>query len=419
MITPEPHKNLAAVLGLRAVSSLRNAAYRIYFLGMLGQFASMNMQMITGSLLIYRLTGSSALLGTMSLAHALPMIFLSVFGGAIADRMQKKLLLMIGLWCSAGLALGIGLALETGILSAQKEGSWWILVLSSFLMGCIFGVMMPARQAIIPELVTRDQAMNAVALNMLGMNVLSLAAPAAAGFLIDAFDFHSVYFCMAGLNVYSAIMVAFIPHTSPIRNQTSSILEDIKQGFSYMKRDRAILFVLAFTTLVVVFSMPFQQLLPIYVDDILKVGATGMGVLMSVSGMGALFGSVGLAVLPNKKRGLLLLTSGMVVGAALLVFAFSRSWPLSLAFIVFVGLGHTLRGTIGSALLQSYTEPAYMGRVMSILMMQWGVMSLVTFAAGLVAEFVHVQWVIGGLSVALLITSVLAFFLYPRIRKLD
>ena len=123
--------------------------------------------------------------------------------------------------------------------------------------------------------------------------------------------------------------------------------------------------------------------------------------------------------MPNKKRGLLLLSSGIVVGAALLVFAFSRSWPLSLAFIVFVGLGQTLRGTIGSALLQSYTEPAYMGRVMSILMMQWGVMSLVTFGAGVVAQFVHVQWVIGTLSVALLIISLLAFFLYPKIRKLD
>jgi MFS family permease len=406
-------------MGLRTISSLRTPAYRTYFLGMLGQYASMSMQMITGSLLIYRLTNSAALLGFMSLAHALPMIILSIFGGAVADRLQKKQLMVFGLVSSALLALAIGLALKTGALSAAREGSWWILVLSSFLMGCIFGMMMPARNAIIPELVTREQAMNAVALNMLGMNVLSLVAPAIAGFLIEAFDFASVYFCMAGLNLYAAIMVAFIPHVSPVRNHTLSIVGDIKDGFRYILKDRDIRFVLVFTTLVVVFSMPFQQLLPIYVDDILKVGALGMGVLLSASGIGALFGSLALAGLPNKKRGLLLLSSGIVVGAALLVFAFSRSWPLSLAFIVFVGLGQTLRGTIGSALLQSYTEPAYMGRVMSILMMQWGVMSLVTFAAGVVAQFVHVQWVIGTLSVALLIISLLAFFLYPKIRKMD
>jgi MFS family permease len=406
-------------MGLRTISSLRTPAYRTYFLGMLGQYASMSMQMITGSLLIYRLTNSAALLGIMSLAHALPMIIISIFGGAIADRLQKKQLMIFGLVGSALLALAIGLALKTEALSAAREGSWWILVLSSFLMGCIFGMMMPARNAIIPELVTREQAMNAVALNMLGMNVLSLVAPAIAGFLIEAFDFASVYFCMAGLNLYAAIMVVFIPHISPVRNHTLSIVGDIKQGFQYILKDPAIRFVLVFTTLVVVFSMPFQQLLPIYVDDILEVGALGMGVLMSASGIGALVSSITLAGLPNRKRGLLLLASGIVVGAALLVFAFSRSWPLSLAFIVFVGLGQTLRGTIGSALLQSYTEPAYMGRVMSILMMQWGVMSLVTFAAGVVAQFVHVQWVIGSLSVSLLVVSLLAFFLYPKIRKLE
>jgi MFS family permease len=406
-------------MGLRAVSSLRTPAYRMYFLGMLGQFASMNMQMVTGSLLIYRLTGSAALLGTMSLAHAVPMIFLSIFGGAIADRMQKKQLLMFGLISSSLLALGIGLCLVTGALSQEKEGSWWILVLSSFLMGSIFGIMMPARQAIIPELVSRSQAMNAVALNMLGMNVLSLVAPAAAGFLIAGFDFASVYFCMAGLNLYSAIMVAFIPHTSPVHNNSGSILSDIQKGFSYIKKDRIILFVLAFTTIVVVFSMPFQQLLPIYVDDILKVGATGMGILMSVSGAGALVGSIALAALPNKKRGILLIFSSLMVGVALLVFAFSSSWLLSLGFIVFIGLGQTLRGTVGSALLQSYTEPAYMGRVMSIMMMQWGVMSLVTFAAGLAAEFVHVQWVIGSMAITLIIFSIFSIFLFPKIRKLD
>jgi MFS family permease len=417
--TPHPQKNLAAVMGLRAVSSLRNPAYRIYFLGMLGQFASMNMQMVAGSLLIYRLTGSAALLGTMSLAHAIPMIFMSIFGGAIADRMPKKQLLMIGLFSSSLLALAIGLTLTTGALSQDKEGSWWILVLSSFLMGSIFGIMMPARQAIIPEMVSRDQAMNAVALNMLGMNVLSLAGPAVAGFLIDAFNFSSVYYCMAGLNLYAGIMVCFIPHTRPSTNNAGSIINDIKAGFTYMKKDRSILFVLAFTTVVVVLSMPFQQLLPIYTDDILKVGATGLGLLMSVSGIGALLGSIALASLPNRKRGFLLLSSGIVIGAALLVFAFSRSWPLSLVFIIFIGLGQTLRGTVGSALLQSYTEPAYMGRVMSILMMQWGVMSLVTFAAGLVAEFVHVQWVIGSLAVTLLILSSIAIFIFPKIRKMD
>jgi MFS family permease len=409
----------SSIFGFRILSSLQNPVYRLYFFGMLGQFASMNMQMVTGSLLIYRLTGSSALLGTMSLANALPMIILSLFGGAIADRIQKKQIIIVGLLCSTAVSLGVALALNTGQLSEENTGSWWILMASALLQGIIMGLMMPARQAIIPEIVDREQVMNAVSLNMLGMNVLSLVAPGAAGFMIDAFDFKAVYYTMAGLNVYTVLFILFIPRTRQIKAHSGNILADIQKGFEYMQRDTRVLWILAFTMMVVVLSMPYQQLLPIFVDNILKVGATGMGVLMSVSGAGALVGSLILASLPNKKRGIMLLASGLVSGLALVIFAFSSSWVLSLVIIVFVGLAQTIRGTIGSALLQSYTEAEYMGRVMSIFMVQWGVMSLCTFLAGVLAELVSVQWVVGGLAIVLIILSVLSISFFPKIRKLD
>jgi MFS family permease len=404
---------------LRVFSSLKNPVYRIFFLGMLGQFASMSMQMVTGSLLIYRLTDSKALLGTMSLASALPMIILSFFGGAIADRIQKKGILIFGLMSSAVVAAGIAVALTTGFLCRENAGSWWILMLSSFLQGAIGGLMMPARQAIIPEIVSRPLAMNAIALNWLGMNVLSLLAPGLAGILIDATGFESVYYVMAGLNLYGGIMMFFLPRTSPASRGSSNIMSDIKDGFNYILQDKRIFFILIFTLVVVMLSMPFQQFLPVFTDDILKVGATGLGLLMSVSGVGALVGSLVIAVLPNKKRGLLLLISGLMAGVALVIFCFSTSWTLSLAVIVILGLGQTLRGTIGSALLQSYTDSIYMGRVMSILMMQWGVMSLCTFAAGMVAEIAPVQWVLGTLAIMLIAVSALSLIFNRSIRKLD
>jgi MFS transporter, DHA1 family, staphyloferrin A biosynthesis exporter len=415
----ERTRNLAAALGVRTLSSLRNPVFRLYFFGMLGQFAAMNMQTATAALLIYRLTDSSALLGTMSLANAGPMIVISLFGGAIADRLQKKNILIIGLLCSGAVALGVALALDTGMLSKEHAGSWWILIVSSFLQGTIMGLMLPARQAIIPEIVSREQTMNAVSLNMLGMNVLSLIAPGIAGFMIDAINFESVYYTMAGLYVYGAIFILFVPHTSQVNKGSGNITKDILEGLGYIRKDKTILFVLVFTLVVVVLSMPYQQLLPIYVDDILHVGATGMGVLMSVSGAGAMAGSLVMATLPSKKRGVLLLISGLISGVSLIIFAFSSLWMLSLVIIVFMGLGQTIRGTIGSALLQSYTEPRYMGRVMSILMIQWGVMSLCTFFAGVLAEVMPVQWVVGGLAIILLIIAGLAFFFVPRIRKLD
>jgi len=407
------------IFKLRTFSSLKNRTYRIYFFGILGQAAAMNMQIVTGSLLIYRLTGSAVLLGTLSLATALPVIVFSLFGGAVADRLQKKRILMGCLITSAVIALCVALALDTGNLSRENTGSWWILMTSAFLQGTTMGLLMPARQAMIPEIVSREQVMNAVALNLLGFNVLSLLAPGAAGFMIEAFDFKSVYYTMAGLNVYAAALIFFLPHTSKITVHAGNVLLDIKKGLKYIRQDITILLVLTLTLTGVVLSLPYQQLLPIFVDDILGVGSTGLGMLMSVSGAGAMAGSIILASLPNKKRGLMLVASGFVSGLALIIFAFSSSWALSLAVIVFVGLGQSIRATTGGALLQSYAKPDYMGRVMSIFMMQWGLMSLCTFFAGILAELVAVQWVVGGLALLLIILSTLTISLIPRIRQLE
>lgn len=415
----ERNRSSASFGSLRTFSSLRNPVYRLYFLGMLGQFASMNMHIVTGSLLLYRLTGSAALLGIMSLVVAVPMLFLSLFGGAIADRVQKKQVLILGLISSAVVSLGVALALSTGYLSRDNAGSWWILIATAFLQGTIMGLMMPARQAIIPEIVSREQVMNAVALNTLGMNVLRLLAPAVAGFLIDAYDFKAVYYAMTGMNIYAAGFILFIPPTSQTTTHGGNILADIQEGLQYILREKTVLLILAYTLVVVVFSMPYQQLLPIFVDDILKVGATGMGVLMSVSGAGAMVGSLILASLPNKRRGVILLASGLVSGLALASFSLSSSWGISLALIVFVGLGQTGRITMSNTLLQTYVEGEYMGRVMSIFNMEWGLVSLGTFAAGLMAETISVRWVVGGFALILTILSMLALFLVPRLRKLN
>jgi MFS family permease len=407
-------------VGFRTFSSLAHPIFRLYFFGMLGQFASMNMQMVTGSYLIYHLTDSSALLGSMSLANAIPMIIVSMFGGAFADRIQKKKILSIGMACSAIISCAIAIALTTGYLSQERAGSWWILLVSSFLQGAVMGMIMPSRQSIIPEIVGREHAMNAVALNMLGMNVMRMFAPGVAGFIIgDTYNFDTVYYIMTGLNIYAAIVMAFVPPTSPATNKGGHIIDDIQKGFKYIQSEKTILFILIFTLFVVILSMPYQQLLPIYADDILKVGPTGQGVLMMVVGAGALVGSLIIASLPNKRRGWMLYSSGLISGVALTIFAFSSTWSLSLAIMVFIGLGMTIRATISNALLQTYTETPYMGRVLSILNMEWGIVSLCTFAAGVMAEFMPVQWVIGGFAIALLVITLLGLLITRRVRNLN
>ncbi|MCJ7605145.1 MAG: MFS transporter [Dehalococcoidales bacterium] len=408
-----------AALRNRVVDSLRNPSYRFYLSSSLSQFAALSMQIITMPLLMYRLTGSSAMLGITALVSASPMILFSLLGGAIADRVPKKRIIVIGLLASAVVSAGIGMSLSAGHISADKPGSWWILIASALMMGTVMGLMMPALQAAVAEIVNREQLMNAVALNTMGMNTLNLVAPGIAGFMIDALGFDAVYYTMAGLYILGAVFISFVPLVKQTTSAGGNILGEIRKGFGYIRKDRLIFLVLSFSLGATVLSMPYQQLLPIYVDDILKVGATGMGVIMTVTGGGALAGSIVLASLPNRKRGLMLLASGVVSGLALVVFSFSSTWILSLVFIVFVGLGQTFRMTIGSTLLQTHATSDYRGRVMSIFSMQWGLMSICTFVAGVLAEVLPVQWILGGLAMLLVVASILSIMFLSSLRKLD
>ena len=405
--------------GLRTFRSLKNPVYRLYFSGIMGQRAAMNMQMIARSYLIYALTGSAAILGLLSLCHALPVLLFSIFGGVIADRIQKKYVLLIGLAGSAVLSLGVAFSLTTGFLSAEHEGSWWVLAVASVIQGSIMGLMIPSRQAIIPEIVDEEEIMNAVSLDSTGMNTLRLGAPALAGFLIDSFGYGAVYYVMTAMYVAGTVCLVFMPLTGKLVGSAGNAIQDIKEGFRYIKNETTILLVLAFTLIVVVLSMPYMTLLPIFAEDVLKVGASGMGVLVSVSGIGAMITSLVIASLPNKKRGIMLLISGLLLGIALVGFSFSKSWPLSLLIIVFVGMGQAGRMALGNTLIQYYVDDDYRGRVMSVYIMQFGLTSFGSAGAGLLAEAVGPQWGLGGFAIALVFLTLFALIFFRRIRNLD
>jgi MFS family permease len=404
---------------LHTFSSLKNPVYRLYYCGIMGQRASMNMQMIARSLLVWRLTDSAAILGIMSLFHALPMLLLALFGGVIADRVQKKYVLLAGLASSAVVSLGVALALSLGYLSADHAGSWWILAVASLLQGSVMGLMIPSRQAIIREIVSEEQLMNAISLDSLGQNTFRLMAPALSGFLIEAFDFEAVYYVMTGLYVMGAVFIFFMPLTSTMSVRGGRAMVDIIEGLKYIRHEINILLILAFTLFVVVLSMPYMTLMPIFTDDILKVGASGLGLLISISGAGAILGSLVLASLPNRRRGIMLLISAFILGVALAGFSFSSSWYLSMVLIVFVGLGQAGRMALGNTLIQYYVDDEYRGRVMSIYVMQFGLTSFGGFAAGMIAEAVGPQWALGGFAMVLVLVSLLVLAFLPRLRRLD
>lgn len=404
---------------LRTFTSFKNPVFRLYYAAMLGQMAAMNMQMFARSFLVFTLTESYTALGIMALANATPMMFFSLFGGVIADRVQKKYVLLVGQLASAVVALGIAASLTIGVMSTDNSSSWWILVVASLAQGTILGLMMPSRQAMIADIVGVNDLMNAVALNTFGMNTLRIMGPAVAGVLVASWGYEPVYYAMTGMYLVSAFFIWLMPKTGTISLGRKGAISDIVDGLKYVRRDPTILMILLISLVIVLLSMPYMMLLPGFAIDILKIGERGGGLLMMVSGFGALVGSITLASLPDKKRGLILMGGSLLLAVSLVGFSFSSVVMYSFAAIFFVGIGQTVRMTLSNTLLQYYVQEEYRGRVMSLLMMEFGVTSFTVFGAGVMAEAVGPQWSVGGLAIMLVVFCIGVLVLSPRMRNLD
>lgn len=398
---------------------MKNPAFRLYYIGMIGQWSSMNMQLVARSLLIYRISDSGLVLGLAALANALPMIIGSLWGGALADRMQKKTILFYSMAGSGLISLAVAYAISIGYLTEDVPGSWWILIVTATIQGGVMGLMMPSRQAIIAEIVDEKQVLNAVSLNTMGMNAFRILAPAATGFLINAFDFSVIYYISTAMYGMAALCMFLMPKTAQKFSEGRSALSDIADGVRYIRSHRTMFLVLIATLSVMICGLPFMFLMPMITEDVLNVGEVGLGILFSVSGIGAIVGSLILASLPSKKRGTIMLISGIIMGLALVGFAFSKWWLVSVFVVIFVGLGQTGHRASGNSLAQNYTEPEYRGRVMSFMMMGIGFSSLGTFFAGVLAETLGIQWAIGSLALILVLTSFSLLVFTSRLRRLD
>jgi MFS family permease len=401
-------------------ASLENPVYRIYYFSMAGHWSSMNMQTFARALLIYRLTGSGAILGLSSLAAAIPMLIFSLPAGAIADRVQKRTVLIWGQAGSAVVSLGVALSLVLGYLGPDNPGSWWVLVASPALQSSIMGIILPSRQAIISEIVSNEQLMNAISVNNMGMNTFRILAPALTGVLIDLFDFYIVFFIITALYSMATVLVAMIPPArGPKVPAGGGTLNEVLDGWRYIRREKALFLVLLFTVLATVFGAPYAQLLPMFTEGIFDLSATGTGLFITVSGVGAILASLILANLRNKNRGIIMVFAGLLMGVALLAFSLSKWWYISLGVIFLVGLGSSGQMALGNSLIQYYADTAYRGRVMSFFMMGFGFGALGTFLAGILAEVAGVQWAVGSFALILVVYAVWVLNFTRPLRKLD
>ncbi len=414
----------------RAFSAMADRNFRLLYIGNMLQFGSQQMQLLVRGYLVYQLTGSFALLGTMALANAIPGVLLSPVGGILADRAPKKTVIQIAQVFNAINAAALAL-LAWGGLGVELQ--FWHLFLTSFLQGGINSLMMPSRQSIISDLVGSKRLMNAIGVNSSGQTLMQLFGPAAGGFLIKFMEPAAVFWTMAAMYALAVTFTMRLPAhplfsyerseagagRRPRRHSLHSSLTDIADGMRYVWREPVLRGIIGVNFLIIVVAMPYTMLLAGFVESVLHRGGFELGMLQAVQGVGAIIGSFIIASAAAKGRGKMLILWGAFLGVSLVAFASSSNYWITMPIMLVIGVGQTGRNAIGQVLIQTYAADEYRGRVTAVWFMQFGLVQFGTFFVGILSEFLGPQLAIGGLAGMMVVAMALVWLFVPTIRNLE
>ena len=371
------------------------------WIGILFMMGSMMMMNIVQGFLAYELTGSVMILGIVQAGMAMPMLILAPFGGAIADRVERKRVLQVGQ------SLAIVLAIGLGLLTLSGHVTWVYLFFGSLAQASLWSFMAPSRQSIIPLLVPREKMANAVALAGAGMSIASLTGPAVGGVLYALIGPEGVYFTVAGMGVVAFAFTTTMPKIPPKPHEAGRrIMSDIKEGLVYIKRHpviRALLMAMLSTALL---AAPLTALMPALIVSVYGRESGAFGLMLSASGLGSLIGALSIAAMGSWNRGLIVILSGFATAVTMLAVAVSPWYFLSVGFMAFMGLGHGCQWSLNQALGMGAAEENYRGRVMSVFMMSYGLTPLGVLPAGFVADIYGPQKTIGVMGVALVVACI-------------
>jgi MFS family permease len=397
--------------------ALEERDFRNLWVGMLPGTMAMQMGMVTTGYVAYDISRSAAAVGYVSLGMGIPMLTLGLFGGVVADRFPKKAVLM-----ATQTVIGVS-AVINAILVLTGVIQIWHLMLVSALQGSSFAFNMPSRQAFVAQLVRRERLMAAVALNNAGMNFSRVIGPSIAGALIAVpfIGAGGVYLIMAAMYVFVVLSLLRIPQRGePVSmKQRPSPLRSLGDGLGYVRGNGVVFTLLLLAFAPVLLGMPYQALMPVFARDVFHVGPTGLGILLTVNGIGALIGSLLIAGITTfQRRGLLQMIMGILFGISVAIFAFGQSFSIALGALLVVGLVSAGFQSLNSTLVMNNTDPAYHGRVMSVYMLTFSAMPLGVVPFGWLADHygAPITIGIGGLVLAVIITLVGA--LHPSYRHI-
>ena len=382
--------------------ALHYPQYRAYWLGTLASVCGFQMLMFAQGWLTYELTGSPLYLGYVAVASALPSIGLNLFGGVFADKLDKRKLIFYTQILTAALIFTLAFLTLFEVVRVEH------IIALAFAAGAVNAFDQPARQALYPHLIDRRVMMSAVALNSAVWQGTRIVAPAVAGTIIGLIGTATAIFVAGAGFVVMAIVILMlnVPRIESV--STGSAMGDLWEGLRFIAGSSIFSFLIAMTFFNSFFGMAYITMMPAFAVDVLKVGADGQGVLMTIGGVGALGVTLLLSSAGDfQRKGLLIIGGGVAFGLSIVAFAltsrFVGSFPLALALMFIMGISSSTYMISIMSSLQLLVPDRMRGRVMGFYGMTWSIMPLGGMQAGAVAAFVGVPVAVaigGGLVAA-------------------
>lgn len=363
-------------------TALVKPAYRWFLSGSAISYTGDWMDQLTLNWLVLEMTNSPFYMGLVNFFRLTPVLLLSLFGGVIADRVERRKLMLV----TNTLAMFTAFVLAF-LVFARRAAFWQVLVIV-FARGTLVSLERPARQALIPELLEGEELLSGLALNSAVRNGAKIIGPTIGGLLIGITGMSMAFF----LNALSfiAVIVSLVvirghKKVIPIGPRVS-FKQELLEGFHFVLNKPVVASLLILTLAPMLFHQPYRMLMPVFARDILHVGAKGLGFLMSAPAVGAFCGAVFLSGRSNlKNRGKVMVFFATLYGCFLMFFSLSRSYPLSLLALFLVGLTQQVYSTLTTTSLQLAIPGNLTGRVMSFYQLDRGLVPLGTLLMGWLA----------------------------------
>ena len=366
-----------------AVRALRHRNFQLFFAGQMISLIGTWMQTVAQSWLVYRLTGSTLLLGIVGFAGQIPVFLVAPIGGVLADRTNRHRVVI------ATQTASMILAFVLAVLTLTHRIQVWQIMMLAAGLGIVNAFDIPARQAFLMDMVGREDLMNAIALNSSMFNGARILGPAVAGIVVAWVGEGWCFFANAisYIAVIAGLLMMQIKHPVNLAREATPI-EHIVEGFRFVLDKTPIKAILLLLGVVSLVGTPYSVLMPVFASQVLHGGARELGMLMGATGVGALLGALSLATKVGVRGlGRLIALCAGGFGASLILFSFSRTFWLSMTFLVPVGFTMMVQMASSNTLLQSMVPDQMRGRVIALYsMMFMGMAPFGAFFAGAVAH---------------------------------